>query len=106
MLGPGNVVDQLCMQGPGAQSAPQRGCKRLLRRRPDDKQIWYLTITQPLRNRPCLTKHKSSSGRKERLRPVTNMALMKASSGRMDPATICSLMDLQTMTSKPTSRTE
>lgn len=48
MLGAGNVVDQLRMQGPGAQRAPQRGCKRLLRRRPDDKQVWYLTITQLL----------------------------------------------------------
>ena len=43
MLGPGNVVHQLRMQGPGAERAPQRSCKGLLRRCPHNEQVWYLS---------------------------------------------------------------
>ena len=102
MLGPGDVVDQLRMQGPGAQRAPQRGCKCLLRRRPDDKQVWYLPIEVPLSDLTDQASQFQDHLGTRRLCPVTKKALMKASSGRMDPATICSLMDLQQLRASPT----
>ena len=93
MLGSGDVEHQLRMQRARAQSAAEARRKGLLRRSTYYKQVGYLLArTSTVSCLPGMAMYCCHA--KLQTMHLTSLALMKASSGWMVPATICSLICL------------